>query len=203
MKQEFKIVDLFSRIFELLLLNTLFILTSLPLVTMGASLTALFSVSQKLVKNEESYLARDYFHAFRQNLVRASVTFLLLAAAGILFTMNILIALQNTQSLYLITGMLSLVFLILLGVYAIHYFPLLARESLSHKEILRRTLRTIAERPGIFLALAAFHAPVLFLCIYSMYTLMFVIIAALVGGMAAFVYIETILISGTGYFSLQ
>mgnify|MGYP006922469421 CR=1 FL=1 len=37
MNHEMKIIDMFSRIFELLLLNLLFVLTSLPLVTVGAS----------------------------------------------------------------------------------------------------------------------------------------------------------------------
>ena len=59
MNHEMKIIDMFSRIFELLLLNLLFVLTSLPLVTVGASMTALFSVNLKLVKNEESYIAKE------------------------------------------------------------------------------------------------------------------------------------------------
>lgn len=50
MNHESKIIDMFSRIFELLLLNLLFVLTSLPLITIGASLATLFSVNLKLVK---------------------------------------------------------------------------------------------------------------------------------------------------------
>ena len=60
MNHEPKIIDMLSRIFELLLLNLLFVLTSLPLVTIGASLTALFAVNLKLVRNEESYIIKEY-----------------------------------------------------------------------------------------------------------------------------------------------
>lgn len=68
-------MNLFSRIVDLLLLNFLFVITSLPVLTLGASLTALFSVSLKLVRNEESYVSRDYFRAFKKNFCQATVSF--------------------------------------------------------------------------------------------------------------------------------
>ncbi len=191
MNHESKIIDMFSRIFELLLLNLLFVLTSLPLITIGASLAALFSVNLKLVKNEESYIIREYFHAFRRNLRPASITFLLFAVISTLFSFNIILALQSTGLLYLITGVLSLIFLILLGVYALYYFPLLARFHCTHAE----ALRTIAGKPGLFLMLIAMNLPVLFLCLFSVQTLLFVLIFTLLAGAAGFTYVESIVLN--------
>ena len=195
MNHESKIIDMFSRIFELLLLNLLFVLTSLPLITIGASLAALFSVNLKLVKNEESYIIREYFHAFRRNLKPASITFLLFAVTSTLFSFNIILALQSTGLLYLITGVLSLIFLILLGVYALYYFPLLARFHCTHAEALRYIPRTIAGKPGLFLMLIAMNLPVLFLCLFSVQTLLFVLIFTLLAGAAGFTYVESIVLN--------
>lgn len=194
MNHEPKIIDMFSRIFELLLLNLLFVLTSLPLITIGASLTALFSVNLKLVRNEESYIIREYFRAFRRDLKPASVTFLLFAVTGTLFSFNIILALQSTGLLYLITGVLSLIFLILLGVYALYYFPLLARFHYTHAEAARYIPRAIAGKPGLFLMLIAMNLPVFFLCLFSIQTLLFVLIFTLLVGAAGFTYVESIVL---------
>lgn len=202
MNHESKVVDMLSRIVELMLLNLLFVLTSLPLVTIGASITALFSVNLKLVKNEESYIVKEYFHAFRQNLARATISFLLFTIIGTLFTFNIILALRSTGTLFLIIGILSLIFLILLGVYSLCYFPLLAQFHLTHTEALQYISRMIGNKPGLFLLLTALNLPVLFLCIYSVYTLLFVLIVALLIGAAGFTYVEAGIFRqlGTGYF---
>ncbi len=61
-----------SYIFNLILLNILFILTSLPVVTIGASLTALYSV---LLWREEDdgYTVRIYFSSFKRNFRQATL----------------------------------------------------------------------------------------------------------------------------------
>lgn len=190
MNHESKIIDMLSRIVELLLLNLLFVLTSLPLVTIGASLTALFAVNLKLVKNEESYIVKEYFRAFRKNFGKATVSFLVFVLFGSLFAFNIILALRSTQGLFLMVGILSLIFLILLGVYALFYFPLLAKLQLTHKEALGYISGMIGNKPGVFLGLVGLNLPVIFLCVYSVYTLIFVLIVTLVIGAAGFTYVE-------------
>lgn len=190
MNHEFKIIDMFSKITELLLLNFLFVITSLPLVTLGASLTALFSVNLKLAKDEESYITKSYFHAFRQNFKQATTAFLIFIVMGALLVCNIILALRNTGLLFLITGIFSLIFLIVISVYALYYFPVLARFSFTQAEILRHIPHMIGSNPGLFLLLAALNIPILFLCIYSVYTLLFVLIAALLIGVSVITYVE-------------
>lgn len=194
MNHETKIMDLFSRIFELLLLNFLFVFTSLPLITIGASVTALFAVNLKLVKNEESYIIKEYFHAFRQSWKQATFSFIVFTVIGTLFTFNIMLALHSAKPLFLITGVLSLIFLILLNVYAMYYFPLLARYHSTLAKAADCIPRIISRKPGLFLLLTALNIPVWFLCVYSVYTLMFVLICALLIGTAGFTYIEAIIL---------
>ncbi len=71
---------------ELVILNLLWLLCCIPVVTAGAATTALYAVAIKIVKNEESYVTRDFFHSFRQNFGQATVMWLLmLSAAAILY----------------------------------------------------------------------------------------------------------------------
>ena len=52
---------------RLIWLNLLWFLCCLPVVTIGAATTALYSVTLKYARDEEGYLTRSFFQAFRQN----------------------------------------------------------------------------------------------------------------------------------------
>ena len=116
-------MNLFSRIVDLLLLNFLFVITSLPVLTLGASLTALFSVSLKLVRNEESYVSRDYFRAFKKNFCQATVSFWAFSLIIALLAGNLMISFQQAGNFYLVLRMISFLFMIFIGIYFLYFFP--------------------------------------------------------------------------------
>jgi uncharacterized membrane protein YesL len=71
-----------GRFGDLMLLNLLFVVTSLPLVTLGASLTALQSVSMAIVRGRaDDDVVRRYLRSFRAHLRPGSK--LLAALAGL------------------------------------------------------------------------------------------------------------------------
>ena len=51
-------------------LNLLWFVCSVPVFTIGASTTALYSVTLKIVREREGDLTRQFFKAFRENFVR-------------------------------------------------------------------------------------------------------------------------------------
>lgn len=193
MNQQLKITDILSKIMDLLLINLLFVLTSLPCITLGASITALFSVSMKLARNEESYVAKDYFRSFKKNFRQATAAFLLFALIIGLFSFNILISLRNPAGFFAVLGCLSLVFVILSGICFLYYFPLLARFEFTPAQILMHIPHMIANNVLLFLLLIILNIPVLFLCFYSVYTLLFVLITALLIGCSGFAYVEAVI----------
>ena len=65
-------------------LNLLWFICSIPIVTIGASTTALYYVSFKIVKDEDRSLTRMFFRAFRENFRQATVLWLILLAFGAL-----------------------------------------------------------------------------------------------------------------------
>ena len=71
-----------SRLFDLILLNVLWVLFSLPVVTAGASAAALYSVMLKIVANEEGYIVRGFWEAFKSNFKQSTVIWLSLLVAG-------------------------------------------------------------------------------------------------------------------------
>lgn len=71
-----------ARLFDLFLLQLLLILTSIPLVTIGASISAAFSVCRKLRQNSISGVISCYFRDFAANWKQATAAWLLFLVAG-------------------------------------------------------------------------------------------------------------------------
>lgn len=117
------IMRFLARITELVILQILFLLTSLPIVTIGAGLSALFAVSRKLHRDSVTSVVRTYFEAFKGNLKKGTVIWLILAAvAGLLYVdLSYYTAQGSTVILYVsyfLTGMAYFIFL--------YIFPILA-----------------------------------------------------------------------------
>lgn len=66
-----------AKVWDLIVLNLLFILCCLPIITIGAAITALFSVTLKLVRNEEGNIIKTFFRAFASNFKNSTVIHLL------------------------------------------------------------------------------------------------------------------------------
>lgn len=58
---------------DLMYLNALFIICSLPIFTIGASTTALYSVLFKRIRGEEVKIAKTYFHEFKANFKQSTL----------------------------------------------------------------------------------------------------------------------------------
>lgn len=81
-----------GKLVDMLLLTCLWIIGSLPVITIGASTAALYTVAWKLSENKEGYLIRQFFHAFRKNFKRGTVIELIIVLAGVVLITDIRIA---------------------------------------------------------------------------------------------------------------
>ena len=64
-------------------LNILWFICCIPIVTIGASTTALYYTSLKIVRGEDHALTRMFFRSFRENFRQSTVLWLILLAAGL------------------------------------------------------------------------------------------------------------------------
>lgn len=80
-----------STLADLVWLNILFVLCSIPLITVGASLSAMYSVTLKICANEEESITKDFFKSFRENFKQATVLWLIMLGVGIFLIVDFLI----------------------------------------------------------------------------------------------------------------
>ena len=69
-------------------LNILWLLTSLPLITIGASTTALIYSSMKLIKNE-GYITANFCRSFKENFRQSTVIWVIFFLAGFLLSVDL------------------------------------------------------------------------------------------------------------------
>ncbi|MFP4662085.1 MAG: YesL family protein [Halanaerobiales bacterium] len=118
-------------IYQLLVLNFLWLIFSIPLVTIGASTTALFYVTGKIISDEyKNSLVKPFWHSFKNNFKQASIIWLTLVIGFIVIFINIRnIHLLGELGKYL--APVQFVILVELVIVAIYIFPLLARHHIT------------------------------------------------------------------------
>lgn len=77
-----KFMTAMSRCADLVILNLLFLATSLPVFTLGASASALYTVASRIGTEREAGVLRPYFRAFRDNFRQGTVLWLILLTVG-------------------------------------------------------------------------------------------------------------------------
>lgn len=124
------IFQFLERVANLIILNVLFLICCIPIITIGPALTALYYVSMKMVRNEEQSIIRDFFHAFRQNFRQGLLLFLLVLTVSLFLSIDMYLLLYSSavpdeyvKLLLCATGAIIVLFLMILS-YA---FPILAR----------------------------------------------------------------------------
>lgn len=119
-----------GKFFDVMILNLLWVLCSIPIVTMGASTTAVYYVTLKLVRDEEGSTVKSFFKSFKENFKQATVIWLILLAAGAVIGFDLYFFLMmQTESSTFRTVMLALFMgfaIVYLGI-SLFVFPLQSR----------------------------------------------------------------------------
>lgn len=151
-----------SKICDMVCLNLLWLLCSIPLVTIGASTTAMYTVMLKMVKNEEGYIFRGFFKAFKENFRQSTIIWLILVLLSIVWWVDFRFAsmLSGTMGV-LFKGIFLILGFVLLAV-TIYVFPLTARYVNSIQATVKNALiLTIAKLPYTLVMVVILIAAVL------------------------------------------
>ncbi len=161
-----------SKTADIVVLNFLMLLGSLPVVTIGASVTAAHFAALRIVRGE-GHVVRDFWDSFRQNFKQATAVWLILAAAMGLFAAGVTVFGRSSGAITVI----CLIGLILTLAVDLWVFPVLSKFVNSVGNTIRngallavqQLLRTVAMAvcwllPVIAVAISWYTIPVVLLC---------------------------------------
>ena len=75
---------------DLIILNVLWFVCSIPIFTIGASTTAVYYVTLKLARNDDGYTIRSFFKSFKENFKQATIIWLIMLAVGLILGFDML-----------------------------------------------------------------------------------------------------------------
>lgn len=180
-----------GKIGDMICLNVMWLICCIPIITIGASTVALYTVMLKMVKNEEGYIFRGFLKAFKTNFKQSTIIWIILLLLGILWTVDFRVAgvIPGMAGIVLRALFLTLGF-VLLSV-TIYIFPLTARYENSIKGTFKNALiLTVAKLPYTFLMVAIVVAAV-FASLWSAFTLLFSLPLWLFFGVSLIVWINS------------
>jgi len=173
-----------NRVADLIILNLLCIACCLPVVTIGPAITAMFYVTLKIVRNEECYIIRGFFHSFRDNLKQGIIIHIIMVFIAAIIFVDMYFCWQIQSSLLLgkiLFGLFSALAVVYFMVF-IYIYPLLARFSNTTKNMfLNALLMSIRHLPQTIVILALTIIPLMIMFSHSIILDWGLLICALVG----------------------
>lgn len=163
---------------NIFVLNSLWVLFSLPIITIGASTTATFYIAQQWVRGKEPLLWSRFWKSFRENFIQATLIWLIVGVIGGIVCINVRGLFYSGPSgtfLYL----LQLVILVELFLTTVYALSLLARFRMTVLGCLRSaffmTHRHFSTSVSILvlsfiLGWLSYYWPVLILLVTALFT---------------------------------
>lgn len=135
-----KFFTFMSKVADLIILNIIYCLCCVPIITIGPATTALYYVTLKMVKNEESYIIKSFFKSFKLNFKQGlAIGLLLMAAAGII--VGDIYIMLSWDAKYKFVLIVIFIFLLVIWIFiTIYIFPLLATFENTVKQTLKNSL---------------------------------------------------------------
>jgi len=83
------VIGFLNRLVDLILLNFIWLVCCLPIVTIGASTSAMYYVCIISIRQGDGYVVRRFFKAFKENFAKATIIWLFLVLIGALCLLDL------------------------------------------------------------------------------------------------------------------
>ena len=170
-----KLYRFMSKLTDLFKLNFLWLVFSLPIVTLGISTTAAYTVALKMAEGQEGYIGGEFLKAFKANwkqgLVMSFITIICVWAVYLDF--KIFSVAEENAYVFLIVGIVAAY---VLGFSLLYAYPLLARYDNTVLNTLKNSFRISMKyflRSLLLVLLIAFEIAVMF---WNLATLILIVI---------------------------
>lgn len=160
-KLDSPLMNFLNKVCDVMIINILVLICSIPVFTMGAAITAAYYMCYKMVKNEEGYIVKGFFKAFKENFRQSTIIWLImLVIAGILYgDYKIILESGLEFAQWMRIGILTATGILALG--ATFIFPVQARFSNTVKNTMKNGfLMALSHLPSAVLCLLSLAVPV-------------------------------------------
>ena len=122
------VMRVLGRLGDIIILNMIFVVGCIPVITIGTSLSALYAVAMKMARGEDPSVWKEFWKAYKRNFKPATICWLIMAViAALLFVDFRIIGVFRGSNLY---SVMRIVLAVILGMWVLMFqylFPYIAR----------------------------------------------------------------------------
>lgn len=189
-KLDSPLMNFLSKLADLMKLNILALVFCLPVITAGASITSLYYISYKMLKNEDGYIGRGFLKAFKDNFIKSTLIWLVQLFVFFILFMDFRIFVYSgmTFSKPIIVAVIACSIVFYLGM--VFALPLQARfENTVWNTIKNSFLMFLSHLPTTVLLVIISVIPVVIMCFVTQSIIFFILL-----GMAGVAYLQSFFI---------
>ena len=166
-----KFFEALGKISNTVILNLLCIVSCIPIITIGASVTATYFVAMQIVKDEESYIIKEFIKRFKENfIISTKIWIIMMIIGGVLcfdfYISKLIINEYIGVILQFIIVMMSIIF-----VFSITYvFPIVSKfENTLKNTMINSILISIQHLPHTIVMTLVNLSPIILIFMLSDY----------------------------------
>ena len=185
------VISFLNKVADFMILNILFILCCAPIVTIGPALSALYTITMREARHEDSYILKPFFKAFKNNFIQSFFSSILYLFLGAVIVYGWQFWLKRSGE-----STVNQVMLVILGMFAIvcllslfYVFALIARFDNSVFKTVKNALILTVFNLKETILLTLFSGIVMLLMIFTKSIWLFMV----VGGFACCAYVQSLL----------
>lgn len=137
-----KVFSVLSKVADSVMLGILWLICSIPVITLGASAVAFYYAYTKSIRQESGYALESFFQGFKTNFKKATLSWLILIALAVFgfFDCFVLIAIGGASPISSVLLAIMILVLVILSLLALCLFPYIARYENTWKDSLKNSL---------------------------------------------------------------
>lgn len=124
----------------LIFANILFIITSLPIFTIGASITALYRITFEVHMGNDPFVMKDYFRYFKENFKQSTIIWVPSLILAAVWCSSLFIVFRVIDSSYNWLQYPIYILLVVLVFVLIYAFPMIAVFENDTKNIIKNSI---------------------------------------------------------------
>lgn len=189
------IMRLLSLFFDIILLNTVLIICSIPIITIGASLTAAYRTATLRIKGEESYICKDFFRNFKENFKESTILWVPLILIGIFLGFDLYVVFHYLAADIAWLQIPIWILLFLLVSVILYSFPQIAMFDTPTKQLIKNSVSISLANVPTTIFLLVLHLIPVFYAAFSGENLVFVFSLLLFFGFGAYAFLDAFFIN--------
>ena len=123
-----KFFEVLGKITDIIILNLLCIVSCMPIITIGASITATYFVALQMVRNEETYIIREFIKGFKENFIFSTKVWSIILIIGLVLSFDFYISRLILNEYMRITLQFILTIVSIIFIFLLTYvFPIISK----------------------------------------------------------------------------